>query len=87
MADFDLVVLGSGPAGEQGAVQAARLGKRVVMVREPVLGGTAANTGPLPSKTLRETALYLSVERHLRRAVPAQGLGAASAARGLSETA
>jgi NAD(P) transhydrogenase len=61
MADFDLVVLGSGPAGEQGAVQAARLGKRVVVVeREPVLGGTAANTGTLPSKTLRETALYLS---------------------------
>ncbi len=61
MADFDLVVIGSGPAGEQGAVQAARLGKRVALVeREPVLGGTAANTGTLPSKTLRETALYLS---------------------------
>jgi NAD(P) transhydrogenase len=61
MDDFDLVVMGSGPAGEQGAVQAARLGKRVALVeREPVLGGTAANTGTLPSKTLRETALYLS---------------------------
>lgn len=61
MADFDLVVIGSGPAGEQGAVQAARLGKRVALVeRQPVLGGTAANTGTLPSKTLRETALYLS---------------------------
>ena len=61
MTDYDLVVLGSGPAGEQGAVQAAWLGKRVVVVeREPVLGGTAANTGTLPSKTLRETALYLS---------------------------
>jgi NAD(P) transhydrogenase len=61
MADFDLVVLGSGPAGEQGAVQAARLGKRVAVIeRQPVLGGTAANTGTLPSKTLRETALYLS---------------------------
>ncbi len=61
MSDYDLVVLGSGPAGEHGAVQAARLGKRVVVVeREPVLGGTAANTGTLPSKTLRETALYLS---------------------------
>ncbi|MBN1206289.1 MAG: Si-specific NAD(P)(+) transhydrogenase [Myxococcaceae bacterium] len=60
-ADYDLVVLGSGPAGEHGAVQAARLGKRVAVVeREPVLGGTAANTGTLPSKTLRETALYLS---------------------------
>jgi NAD(P) transhydrogenase len=77
MADFDLVVVGSGPAGEQGAVHAARLGKRVAVVeREPVLGGTAANTGTLPSKTLRETALYLSgyrarglygVESSLRR--------------------
>jgi NAD(P) transhydrogenase len=77
MTDYDLVVLGSGPAGEYGAVQAARLGKRVVVVeREPVLGGTAANTGTLPSKTLRETALYLSgyrarglygVDTHLRR--------------------
>ncbi len=64
MADFDLVVIGSGPAGEHGAVQAARLGKRVALVeREPVLGGTAANTGTLPSKTLRETALYLSGHR------------------------
>ncbi|HEX8697920.1 MAG TPA: Si-specific NAD(P)(+) transhydrogenase [Myxococcaceae bacterium] len=61
MTDYDLVVLGSGPAGEHGAVQAAWLGKRAVVVeREPVLGGTAANTGTLPSKTLRETALYLS---------------------------
>jgi NAD(P) transhydrogenase len=59
--DYDLVVIGSGPAGEQGAVHAARLGKRVVVVeKESVLGGTAANTGTLPSKTLRETALYLS---------------------------
>jgi len=61
MVDFDLVVIGSGPAGEWGAVQAALAGKRVAVVeREPVLGGTAANTGTLPSKTLRETALHLS---------------------------
>ncbi|WP_225412813.1 Si-specific NAD(P)(+) transhydrogenase [Stigmatella hybrida] len=76
MVDVDLLVIGSGPAGESGAVQAARMGKRVVVVeKEPVLGGTAANTGTLPSKTLRETALYLSgyrarglygVERSLR---------------------
>lgn len=75
--DFDLVVLGSGPAGESAAVHAARLGKRVAVVeREPVLGGTATNTGTVPSKTLRETALYLSgfrsrglygVDLHLRR--------------------
>jgi NAD(P) transhydrogenase len=60
-APYDLVVLGSGPAGEKGAAQAAYFGKRVALIeREPVLGGAAANTGTLPSKTLRETALTLS---------------------------
>jgi len=58
---FDLVVIGSGPAGEKGAAQAAYFGKRVAIVeREPVFGGAAANTGTLPSKTLRETSLTLS---------------------------
>lgn len=59
--EFDLIVIGSGPAGEKGAAQAAYFGKSVALIeREPVLGGAAANTGTLPSKTLRETALYLS---------------------------
>src|SRR5881628_2199577 len=58
---FDLVVIGSGPAGEKGAAQAAYFGRRVALVeKEPYLGGAAANTGTLPSKTLRESALYLS---------------------------
>jgi len=58
---FDLVVIGSGPAGEKGAAQAAYFGKSVALVEmEEVLGGAAANTGTLPSKTLRESALYLS---------------------------
>lgn len=58
---YDLIVIGSGPAGEKGAAQAAYFGKKVALVeKEPVLGGAAANTGTLPSKTLRETALYLS---------------------------
>ena len=58
---YDLVVLGSGPAGEKGAIQAAALGKRVALVeKEAVFGGAAAHTGTLPSKTLRDTALYLS---------------------------
>ena len=58
---YDLVVIGSGPAGEKGAAQAAYFGKRVAMVEEaPALGGAAANTGTLPSKTLRETSLVLS---------------------------
>jgi NAD(P) transhydrogenase len=58
---FDLIVIGSGPAGEKGAAQAAYFGKRVALVeKESFLGGAAANTGTLPSKTLRETALVLS---------------------------
>lgn len=58
---FDLIVIGSGPAGEKGAAQSAYFGKRVALVeKESVYGGTAANTGTLPSKTLRETALFLS---------------------------
>jgi NAD(P) transhydrogenase len=58
---FDLVVIGAGPAGEKGAAQAAYFDKRVAIIeREPEPGGAAVHTGTLPSKTLRETALYLS---------------------------
>src|SRR5207249_4950900 len=61
MPDYDLVVLGAGPAGEKGAAQAAYYGKRVAIVeRAPYVGGAAINTGTIPSKTLRETALYFS---------------------------
>lgn len=58
---YDLVVIGSGPAGEKGAAQAAYFGKKVAVVeRAPYLGGAGINTGTVPSKTLRETALYFS---------------------------
>lgn len=58
---YDLVVIGSGPAGEKGAAQAAYFGKRVALVeRAPHVGGAGINTGTVPSKTLRETALYFS---------------------------
>ena len=58
---YDLVVIGSGPAGEKGAAQAAYFGKRVCLIeRAPKPGGAAVNTGTIPSKTLRETALYFS---------------------------
>src|SRR3954463_3778545 len=58
---FDLVVIGAGPAGEKAAAQAAYFKKRVAIVEcEPEPGGAAVHTGTLPSKTLRETALYLS---------------------------
>ncbi len=58
---FDLCVIGGGPAGEKGAAQAAYFGKKVCLVeRSPKPGGAAVNTGTIPSKTLRETALYFS---------------------------
>src|SRR5215831_19465267 len=58
---YDLIVIGSGPAGEKGAAQAAYFGKKVALIeRAPYLGGTGINTGTVPSKTLRETALYFS---------------------------
>lgn len=57
----DLIAIGSGPAGEKGAEQAAHFGKRVVLIEKaPHLGGAGINTGTVPSKTLRETALYFS---------------------------
>src|SRR4030095_11597843 len=58
---FDLIVIGAGPAGEKGANTAAVFGKRVAIIeRARDVGGAVANTGTLPSKTLRETALALS---------------------------
>jgi NAD(P) transhydrogenase len=58
---FDLVVIGCGPAGEKGAVQAAYFGKRVaISERATAVGGSCINTGTVPSKTLRESALYFS---------------------------
>jgi NAD(P) transhydrogenase len=59
--DYDLVVVGVGPAGERGAAQAAYFGKRVACIeRAEEPGGASVHTGTLPSKTLRETALFLS---------------------------
>jgi NAD(P) transhydrogenase len=58
---FDLIAIGSGPAGEKGAAQAAYFGKRVALIeRGAHLGGACLNTGTVPSKTLRESALYFS---------------------------
>ena len=58
---FDLVVIGCGPAGEKAGAQAAYFGKRVAIIeRAPVVGGSCINTGTVPSKTLRESALYFS---------------------------
>jgi NAD(P) transhydrogenase len=58
---FDLVVLGSGPAGQKAAIQAAKVGASVAVVeRRDTIGGVCANTGTIPSKTLREAAVYLT---------------------------
>src|SRR5215467_13226788 len=58
---YDLVVIGSGPAGQKGAICAAKLGKKVAVIdRHDRIGGASLHTGTLPSKTLREAVLYLS---------------------------
>jgi len=60
MDSFDLIVIGCGPAGEKAGAQAAYFGKRVAIIERAVPGGSCINTGTLPSKTLREAALYFS---------------------------
>ncbi|TLY20319.1 MAG: Si-specific NAD(P)(+) transhydrogenase [Nitrospirae bacterium] len=60
MREFDLVVIGSGPAGQKAAIQAAKLRKRVAVIeKERTLGGSCINTGTLPSKTLKDAIYYL----------------------------
>ncbi|MEX0693468.1 MAG: Si-specific NAD(P)(+) transhydrogenase [Rhodospirillales bacterium] len=59
--DYDLFVIGSGPAGQRAAVQAAKLGKRVALAeKQAVIGGVCLNTGTIPSKTLRAATMHLS---------------------------
>src|SRR5438105_9172746 len=61
MAQYDLVVIGSGPAGQRAAIQGAKSGKRVALIeRREVIGGVCINTGTIPSKTMREAVLHLS---------------------------
>ncbi|WP_346112011.1 Si-specific NAD(P)(+) transhydrogenase [Nonomuraea maheshkhaliensis] len=61
MADFDVVVLGSGPGGQKAAIAAAKLGRSVAVVeKRNMIGGVCINTGTIPSKTLREAVLYLT---------------------------
>jgi NAD(P) transhydrogenase len=58
---YDLVVIGTGPAGQKGAIAAAKLGKKVAVIdRKEMVGGVCLHTGTIPSKTLREAILYLS---------------------------
>jgi NAD(P) transhydrogenase len=61
MESYNLIVIGSGPAGQKAAIYAAKLGKRVALVESrDVVGGTSINTGTIPSKTFREAVLHLS---------------------------
>ena len=61
MAHYEMLVIGTGPAGQKAAVQAAKLGKKVgIIERKEVVGGVCINTGTIPSKSLREAVLYLS---------------------------
>ena len=61
MKHYDCVVIGTGPAGQKGAIQAAKLGKSVAIIeKNKVLGGAQINTGTIPSKALREAVLQLT---------------------------
>jgi len=60
-AGYDLIVIGSGPAGQKAALSAAKLGKRVALIdREQTVGGACIHTGTIPSKAIREAILHLS---------------------------
>ncbi|MBI3715301.1 MAG: Si-specific NAD(P)(+) transhydrogenase [Betaproteobacteria bacterium] len=67
--DFDLVCIGSGPAGQRAAVQAAKLGKRAAVVeRRRIVGGVCVATGTIPSKTFREAVLsFMGLSSHINR--------------------
>ena len=59
--DYDIVIIGSGPAGHRAAIQSAKLDKRVAVIeKKTLIGGVSVNTGTIPSKTLREAILHLS---------------------------
>ena len=61
MRTYDLIVIGSGPAGQRAAIQGAKCGRRVVVVEQrEIIGGACINTGTIPSKTMREAVLHLS---------------------------
>ena len=61
MAHYDILVIGSGPAGQKAAIQAAKIGKKVAIIeRKKVAGGICINIGTIPSKSLREAVMFLS---------------------------
>jgi NAD(P) transhydrogenase len=61
MQKYDLIVIGSGPAGQRAAIQGAKFGHRVAVIEQrEIVGGACINTGTIPSKTMREAVLHLS---------------------------
>ncbi len=61
MQSYDLIVIGSGPAGQRAAIQASKAGKKVALVeKREVIGGVCINTGTIPSKTMREAVIHFS---------------------------
>ena len=61
MQSYDLIVIGSGPAGQRAAIQASKAGKKVALIeKREVIGGVCINTGTIPSKTMREAVIHLS---------------------------
>jgi NAD(P) transhydrogenase len=61
MQKFDIIVIGSGPAGQRAAIQGAKCGRRVVVIEQrEIVGGACVNTGTIPSKTMREAVMHLS---------------------------
>src|SRR6267142_4690877 len=58
--DYDLVVIGSGPAGQKAAINASKLGRRVAVIERAMVGGASVHSGTIPSKTLRDAILYVT---------------------------
>jgi len=58
--DYDLVVIGSGPAGQKAAINASKLGKRVAVIERAMVGGASVHSGTIPSKVLRDAILYVT---------------------------
>src|SRR5207302_9718807 len=61
MRNYDLIVIGSGPAGQRAAIQGSKCGRRVAVIEQrEIIGGACVNTGTIPSKTMREAVMHLS---------------------------
>src|SRR5262245_32683792 len=75
-ADFDLIAIGSGPAGQRAAIQAAKLGARAAIIERGPLGGVSTNTGTIPSKTLREVVVALAAAGRRHRDVSVEDVRA-----------